>query len=499
MITVEQYGLIRTGIRVYGHNISQMSRLTGHSRNTIKKALRGEAWGYKERSHQPFPILEGYLRVIDEWLILDKDSPKKQRHTARRIYNRLVKERGYTGSESAVRRYVGYAKLKFGVDAPRAFIPCDPEAGVEAEVDWGSATVIIGGERQRLPFFCMRSKYSGKYFVRFYCCERQQAFFDAHMQAFAFFGGVFPVLIYDNLPTAVKKVLCGRSRLEQEEFSKFRAYYNFEARFCNRNSGHEKGGVEGLVGYARRNHMVPIPQAATLEDLNDQILKECLAYESHKISGRDRSTDDLHQEEKSHLICLPEIAFSNIESFSVKVDKYCTVIVDKNRYSVPVCYAGLQARAICQADKVEIFVGSKRVAIHKRAYGNNKWMLELDHYLELLKRRPMAFNSARAVRQERKNWSTSLQALLERFCQSQGQTKGIKDFIEVLMLYRDYPSAEIEASIELAIEKNINHSAGLRHILAYTAEQIPQCQPLACWSALPAVDISVYGQLGGVR
>lgn len=195
---MNQYEFIRTAHRVYGRNISELSRMTGHSRNTVKKALRGEMCGYKERHQQPFPVLGEYLEFIDAWLQGDKEQPRKQRHTARRVYNRLVVECGYRGGESTVRRYVRMAKIMLGIDAPKAFVPSDPESGVEAEVDWGSAKAIIAGKAVRLKFFCMRSKYSGKHFVRFYPCERQQVFYDAHIQAFDFFGGVFPVLIYDR-------------------------------------------------------------------------------------------------------------------------------------------------------------------------------------------------------------------------------------------------------------------------------------------------------------
>jgi len=167
---MDQYELIRTAHRVYGQNISELSRLTGHTRNTIKKAIRGEPWRYKERNHQPFPALGDYMVTIDSWLKSDKDKPKKQRHTAHRIYTRLVDEQGYKGCESTVRRYVKLAKITFGIETPQAFIPCNPESGTEAEVDWGTATAIIAGEEHRLKFFCMRSKYSGKHFVRFYRC-----------------------------------------------------------------------------------------------------------------------------------------------------------------------------------------------------------------------------------------------------------------------------------------------------------------------------------------
>lgn len=499
VLNMDQYELVRTAHRVYGQNISELSRLTGHSRNTIKKAIRGEPWRYKERNHQSFPALGNYMATIDSWLKSDRDKPKKQHHTAHRIYSRLVDEHGYKGCESNVRRYVKLAKMALGIETPHAFIPCNPEAGNEAEVDWGIANAIIAGEELRLKFFCMRSKYSGKHFVRFYLCERQQAFLDAHIHAFAFYGGIFPVLIYDNLTTAVQKVLRGRDRIEQEGFSKFRAYYSYEARFCNPDSGNEKGGVEGIVGYARRNYMVPIPEADSLEELNDKVLGKCVSYGEHKMAGRDRTVNELYESEKEHLLTLPEAVFSNIQTSGSRADKYATVIVDKNRYSVPSGYAGFRVKVLLHADRVEIFTGTKKLTTHERLYGNNKWSLKPDHYLELIQQRPLAFNSARPIQQWRKSWPQSLHLLLERFCRSQGETNGIKDFITVLMFYRDHKADEIEAAVELALENSISTSDGVHHILTYTGNTDTYIAPLKSWPTLPPPDLSVYAQLGGVQ
>ena len=496
---MDQYEMIRTGCRVYGQNISAMARMTGHSRNTIKKAIRCEPWGYKERSHQPFPVLDKHLTVIDSWLAGDKGNPKKQRHTARRVYNRLVAEQGYKGGESTVRRYVRFAKLALGIDTPCAFIPCDPEAGHEGEVDWGTAMVLLAGEETRVKFFCMRSKYSGKHFVRFYFCERQQAFFDAHIHAFSFFGGIFPVLIYDNLTTAVHTVLRGRDRIEQEEFGKFKAYYSFIARFCNPDSGHEKGGVEGLVGFARRNYMVPVPEATNMEELNEKVLWQCVAYGKHKMAGRDLTVSELYEDEKQHLLAPPQAVFSNVKTSAGRADKYATVIVDKNRYSIPSRYAGFQVKALHYTGHIEIFIGAKKVATHERSYGNNKWILNPDHYLELIGQRPMAFNSARPIRQWRKSWPEALNTLLKRFCRAQGETNGIKDFIAVLLFYRVYTAGEIQAAVEVAINNNISSSDGVRHLLVYTSDTCAAIAPLASWPSLPPPDIAVYGQLGGVQ
>ncbi|HOV87769.1 MAG TPA: hypothetical protein PLM79_15520 [Syntrophobacteraceae bacterium] len=370
-------------------------------------------------------------------------------------------------------------------------------------MDWGTAVAILSGEEVRLKFFCMRSKYSEKHFVRLYPCERQQAFFDAHARAFCFFGGVFPVLIYDNLTSEVRKGLRGLDRVEQQQFCKLKAYYSFEARFCNPDSGHEKGGVEGLVGFARRNYLVPVPEAANLDELNEKILDRCVAYGSRKTAGRDRTVNALCEEEKSHLVALPEEVFSNVRTGDGRADKYATVIVDKNRYSVPSRCAGFRVKVPLYVDRVEIFSGAKKVATHGRFYGNNKWCLNPDHYLDLIQQRPMAFKSTRPIRQWQESWPESLHVLLQRFCSAQGETKGIKDFVTVLMFYRDHESAEVEAAVKLAAESHISTSEGVRHILTSSANPASAIAPLSAtslpWSTPAPPDVAVYGQLGGVQ
>jgi transposase len=498
MITMDQYEYIRIAHRVYGKGIRQIQRETGHDRKTIRKALREEPYGYSKRDRQPAPIVGPHLEVIQGWLTADKEISKKQRHTARRIYHRLVSECGYNGSEVTIRRQVRELRRSLGMSESKAFLPLEPDCGQEAEVDWGTAEVIIAGERIRVKFFCIRSKYSGKHFVRCYPCERQQAFFDAHMHAFGFFGGVFATLIYDNLTSAVQKVLKGKNRKEQESFIKFRSYYNFAPRFCNPGSGHEKGGVEGMVGYVRRNYMVPIPQAQSLEEVNAKLLKDCLSYGQHKLQGREKTVSDLFEEEKAHLVRIPQVAFSNIQTTEARVNPYSTVLVDKNHYSVPTRYVGQRVHAVVKVSEIELHCDRKRIAIHKRAFANNNWQLNPDHYLELLQQRPLAFDSARPIRQWRPKWPASLEHLLAKFQQTHGVTDGIRDFISVLMLLRNHEEDRVYAAIDLALEKGIGSSSGVKHLLLHSSpkETIP---PLPNWPATVPADISVYGQLGGVQ
>jgi len=497
MLKVSQYEYIRTAHRVYGKSIRQIAKETGHSRNTVKRALREEYCQYRERKQRNYPVLGDHLSTIDEWIRSDRDVPKKQRHTARRVYNRLKKERGYSGSESTVRRYVCEARVRAGLGKQEVFIPLSPKVGKECEIDWGSARAVIGGQKMRIKFFCMRSKYSGKHFVRCYPGERQEMFFDGHMRGFEFFGGVYPVVIYDNLTTAVRKVLQGHNRILQESYRKFQSYYNFTPRFCNVSQGHEKGGVEGLVGFARRNYMVPIPHAESLEALNEQILGECFSYGDHRISGRFRSVSEDFETEKDKLIPLPVRPYSNLLVSEGKVDKYSTVIVDRNRYSVPTKYAGTRVKVLLGVDKVEIFRSGRRISSHTRIYEQRQWSLHPDHYLELIQKRPQAFESARPIQQWRQTWPASLESLLENFCQKQGYSRGVKDFISVLMFYREHPPGDVHAAVELALETRGGSSSDVKHFLLQTKETGVH-PPLQDWSSLPAPDLSVYDRIGGV-
>ena len=495
---MDQYAYIRAAHRVYGKKIKQIARETGHSKNTIKRALRGEYTGYKLRSRQPYPVLGPYLQTIDQWLKDDKNSPKKQRHTAVRVYHRLCRECGFSGAETTVRSYVREAKAKLGLSGHQVFIPLEPIIGGEAEVDWGNCIAILGGVKTKLKHFCMRSKYSGKHFVCCYPCERQQALFDGHIRAFSFFDGVFPVLIYDNLTTAVQKVFRGKKRRLQQGYEKFRAFYNFEPRFCNPNAGHEKGGVEGLVGYSRRNYMVPIPEAEDLAALNAKLLQECLAYGDHTIYGRQHPVNELFEAEKSHLLSLPEIPFSNVDTSHGKADKFSTVLIDKNRYSVPTAYGHFKVTVVMYVDCVEIFYRGKKIAWHQRKFGNNKWSLLPEHYLELIAQRPQAFDSARPIRQWRPSWPPCLEALLERFSSKQGRTKGIKEFISVLMLYQAHSAEDIEAAVDQALTAGVSCSEAVEHIMLNAKGPTSyKFGTLDKWDVLPPADVSVYAQIGG--
>jgi transposase len=255
---------------------------------------------YTERSKPKLGALEVFIdRVLDE----DRRAPRKQRHTARRIHRRILTEFPDAAvAESTVRNHVRERKRQLGLLRRETFVPQSYSWAQEAQVDWYEAWVDLGDERTKVQIFTMRSMASGAAFHRAYRHATQQAFLEAHEHAFAYFGGVFHLLRYDNLASAVRKILRGYRREETVRFMAFRSHWRFAAEFCTPGEGHEKGGVEGEGGYFRRNHLVPVPCVADLDALNALLLSGCRADEARVLDGRTQSAGAARAEERSHLL-----------------------------------------------------------------------------------------------------------------------------------------------------------------------------------------------------
>jgi transposase len=348
---MDQYELIRTVHRVYGKSIREIAREYGHSRKTIRKVLIGLLPAYRRTKEPPAPIMGPFMIKVEEWLRDDLERPRNQRHTVRRVFARLVAEHGFTGSETTVRRWVRMCKNRLGLGKTQAVIPLDPEVAREAEVDWGTARVRMNGESRTVKIFCMRSRYSGKAFVCAYPWERQEMLLDGLIRAFDFYGGVFPILVFDNLKSAVRRILKGKGRIEQGRFRAFRSYYTFEARYCNPGRGREKGGGEGLVGYARRNFLVSLPEVNDFTELNEVLLKGCIGHGHRGIGGREdsRTIQQRHEEERLRLLPLPAPPFENEKVIRVRISSYQTAQVDRTRYSAPTQFVGQWVWAVTRS------------------------------------------------------------------------------------------------------------------------------------------------------
>ena len=290
VITVEIYKQIRK-MRLNGMSQRQIAATLHISRNTVKKYWDGDSvpWERKNYSRDASVLTEDVVAFVRQ--CLDADSQcrsKKQHHTAKRIYDRLVAEYGFTGGETTVRRLVKELREK----SQEAFVPLIFPAGDALQIDWGEATVYLSGVKTTVNLFCARLCYSGAPMALAYRRQNEESFLDALVQVFQYFGGVPKRVIFDNGKVAVKDGFGAHAR-KQAGYAALAAHYGFEAVFCNPASGNEKGLVEGLVGYIRRNVCVPIPRAETMEDLNRMLQEKCLNYLSHQIRGKESSVGEM--------------------------------------------------------------------------------------------------------------------------------------------------------------------------------------------------------------
>lgn len=276
MLTVVDYEAIRRKVSVEGNSQRGAAKELRHSRKTVTKALAyAVPPGYRRRKPRTQPVIEPVRGIVEAWLEADRACPRKQRHTAQRVFERLRDEHQFAGSYSPVQRFVASWKRREGLLASDVFVPLVFAPGEEAQVDWGEATVLLNGQERVLQFFCVRLAFSRATFVRAYERQDQVSFLDGHVRALEFFGGVPKRLAYDNLKTAVIRVGRGRERELNAKFVELRSWYLFDTRFCNVASGHEKGHVENLVKRVQRTFLTPLPEVSSLAELNRQLEQDC--------------------------------------------------------------------------------------------------------------------------------------------------------------------------------------------------------------------------------
>lgn len=429
-----------------GISIRELSRTHKMSRKTIRKFLVDSSIPqYTRHLSRPKPLTGAYCPVILSWLKKDLEAPKKQRHTAKRIYDRLVIEYDFQGAESTIRALV--RELRREIDpAPRSFIPLSAEPGEQGQVDWGEATVRIGGENRKVFLFCMRLRYSGAPYVRAFPNAKQESFLAGHRYGFEFFGGIPKECLYDNLSSAVSKVLKGPKRVENPWFSSLKGHYLFESQFCGVAKGNEKGSVENLVGFVRRNALVPVPEVPGLETLNDHLEEWCLVRRGKRWN-----------EEQKHLNPLPSIPFDCAITAQLRVSPTSLVRYDGNLYSVPVGHEREIVTVCARWDEVAIMGKESLLARHRRLFDTGKWSLELEHYLPAIAKKPRSVKNATVVRELGPIW----QEARRRLC---SDLEGYRVLVAILMLHREMPQDELTQALGKALE--------LRQLSAEVVRQI---------------------------
>src|SRR5271156_3438532 len=454
---MDEWTEIRRKVLVEGASKRSIHRDYGIGHQALAKILANpEPPGYQMAEIRRKPVIGPHLTTIEQILADDKEAPPKQRHTARRIFERLRDEHGYTGCYSQVQTAVKRAKQY----SKEAFVPLSHPPG-HAQFDFGEAVVEIAGQRKKAALGVITLPYSDTYFLSAYPRECTETFQASHVAGFEFFGGVPVRTSYDNTSIAVSKVM-GRERELTRAFLTLQSHYLFDHHFCRVGRGNEKGHVENHVGYSRRNLLVPVPSFPSWVALNEYLAAACYADLFRRVRGKVGTKGERLVEDRSAMLALPTEAFEPRRFVQGHANSLSLVRFDRNDYSVPTAYAHHEVTVIGGIEEVAITCGTEVIVRHPRHWGKERTTFDPVHYLALLERKPGAIDFARPL----EDWKLpGCFATLRRRLEVDLGDPGTREFIKVLRLLEHSSVPALAKAIESALAIGATGSDAIALIL----------------------------------
>jgi len=480
---VELYAQVRRAVYVEGISQREAARRYGIDPRTVAKMLAFSVPPGYRRSKPPVrPKLDPFVGIIDSILEADRGRPTKQRHTSKRIFERLRDEHGYAGGMTIVKDYVHERRRR----QQEVFVPLRHDPG-HAQVDFGEAIAVIDGVERKIHLFAMDLPHSDGCFVQVYPAETTEAFCDGHNAAFAFFGGVPRSILYDNTKLAVACILGDGRRQRTRVFSELQSHYLFADRFGRPGKGNDKGKVEGLIGYARRNFLVPVPQVASFTELNAQLLDRCCHRLGDRLRGHDGTIGERLARDRAAFLPLPPTPYEACDKKTARVSSLSLVRYRSNDYSVPTAYGHREVLVRGYVHEVVIACGAEVIARHPRSYEREDFVFDPLHYLALLEQKIGALDQAAPLA----GWELPAAfATLRLLLEARMGKRGKREFVQVLRLLEVFRLEDVLAAVNEALARAVVGFDAVKHLVLCRIERRPPRLDLTVYPYLPRATVA---------